>query len=82
MIGTAVCGNYLRNTCSMKGAVPGTEGKTTFHPGQQIDRYGSEYGRYLTDPGTAADQLALSPGNTGTYSSYIVNKPFSVSTGL
>ena len=81
VIGTAVCGNYLRNTCTMKGATPGSEGKTTLQPGQQLDRYGSEYGRYLTAPGTSADQLALTPGNTGNLTSYVVNKPFAVSTG-
>ena len=81
VVGTAVCGNYLRNTCTMKGAVPGSEGKTTLQPGQQLDRYGSEYGRYLTDPGTSTEQLALTPGNTRNLTSCTVNKSFAVSTG-
>ena len=81
-IGTAICTTHFQTKCTMKGAVPGTEGTTTLHPGQQLDRYGSSYGRYLTDPGTSADALALTPGNTGKLTSYVVKKPLTLSTGV
>ena len=82
VIGTAVCGNYFRTNCTMKGAVPGTEGKTTLEPGTTIDRYGSQYGRYLTDPGTPVNQLALTPGNSGKLTTYVVKRPITFRTGV
>ncbi len=81
-VGTAVCGNYLSTNCTMKGAVPGTEGKVTLEPGTTLDRYGSQYGRYLTDPGTSINQLALTPGNSCNLTTYVVNRPFTFRTGV
>ena len=81
-VGTAVCGNYLSTNCTMKGAVPGTEGKVTLEPGTTLDRYGSQYGRYLTDPGTPINQLALTPGNSCNLTTYVVNRPFTFRTGV
>ena len=82
IVGTAICGNYLSNTCTMKGAVPGTEGKVTLEPGTTLDRYGSQYGRYLTDSGTGINQLALPPGNSCNLTTYVVNRPLTVTTGI
>ena len=81
-VGTAVCGSYLSTNCTMKGAVPGTEGKVTLEPGTTLDRYGSQYGRYLTDPGTPINQLALTPGNSCNLTTYVVNRPFTFRTGV
>ena len=81
-VGTAVCGNYLSTNCTMKGAVPGTEGKVTLEPGTTLDRYGSQYGRYLTAPGTSINQLALTPGNSCNLTTYVVNRPFTFRTGV
>ena len=55
----------------MQGAQPGTESKVRLERGQRLDRYGSEYGRYLTDPNTPADKLALTPNNTGVLNNYV-----------
>ena len=81
-IGTYQCGVYLRSNCVMQGAQPGTESKVRLERGQRLDRYGSEYGRYLTDPNTPADKLALTPNNTGVLNNYVVAKPFTVHTGI
>ena len=81
-IGTIICGKYLSTYCTMKGAVPGTEGKVTLEPGTTLERYGSQYGRYLTDPGTPIDQLALTPGNSQNLTTYVVNRTFTFNTGI
>ena len=81
-VGTAVCGNYLSTNCTMKGAVPGTEGKVTLEPGTTLDRYGNQYGRYLTDPGTSINQLALPPDNSCNLTTYVVNRPVTFRTGV
>ena len=81
-VGAAVCGNYLSTNCTMKGAVPGTEGKVTLEAGTTLDRYGSQYGRYLTDSGTSINQLALTPGNSCNLTTYVVNRPFTFRTGV
>ena len=80
--GAAVCGNYLSVNCTMKGAVQGTECKVTLTPGTTIDRYGSQYGRYLTDSGTPISQLALTPGNSCKLTTYVVNRPLVLKTGV
>ena len=82
IVGTAVCGNYLSTNCTMKGAVSGTEGKVTLEPGTTLERYGSQYGRYLTDPGTSINQLALTPGNSCNLTTYVVNRSFTFRTGV
>ena len=81
-IGTIICGKYLSTYCTMKGAVPGTEGKVTLEPGTTLERYGSQYGRYLTDPGTPIDQLALTPGNSQNLTTYVVNRTITFNTGI
>jgi len=82
VIGSAVCGNYVSNTCTMKGAVPGTEGSMKLEPGMTLDRYGSQFGRYLTDPGTHYSLLDLPASNSLQLNSYRVLKGFRVSTGI
>lgn len=63
-------------------AVPGTEGQVTLEPGTTLDRFGNQYGRYLTDPGTPIDKLAVSPNNSCKLTTYIVNKPITFKTGI
>ncbi|PAT00948.1 hypothetical protein CI105_09250 [Candidatus Izimaplasma bacterium ZiA1] len=82
IVGTMICGNYAAKNYRMQGGVPGTEGKMTLEKGMQLDRYGSPYGRYLTNPGTPASQLALPSSNNLRLTSYVVNKPFTVSTAV
>ena len=82
IVGTVICGSYLSTNCTMKGAVSGTEGKVTLEPGTTLDRYGSQYGRYLTDPGTSINQLALTPGNSCKLTTYVVNRPLTFRTGI
>ncbi len=81
-LSTAFCGNYLSSNCTMKGAVSGTESKVTLQPGTTLDRYGSQTGRYLTASGTPANQLALTPGNSRTLTSYVVKRPITMKTGI
>ena len=80
--GTAICGSYLKTNCTMKGHKAGSDSSIKLSPGQQLDRYGNSYGRYLTNPGTPIEQLALTPGNTGNLNSYIVTRSFTVKTGI
>lgn len=61
------------------GAVLGTEKTVTLTPGTQVDRYGLEYGTYLSPSGTPYEARALAPGSKADgYSSYTVQKPFKV----
>ena len=80
--GTIACGNYVNTNCAMRGAVLGTEGKVTLKAGTVLDRYGSPYGRYLTNPGTSMDKLALTPSNTCKLVRYVLNKPYTFRTGI
>ncbi|MBR5786367.1 MAG: DNRLRE domain-containing protein [Clostridia bacterium] len=81
-VGTAVCGKYVSSECVMKGSVPGTEGSMKLEPGMTLDRYGSQFGRYLTDPGTHYSLLDLPASNSLQLNSYRVLKSFRVSTGI
>ena len=81
-IGTAICGNFIRTKYVMRGAIPGTEGKMTLQPGMKLDRFGSQYGRFLTNPGTSASQLNLPFTNNLILNHYKVLKPFKVATGI
>ena len=64
------------------GAKSGTEGKMILEPGMELDRYGADHGRYLTNPGTHYSKLNLPPSNNLILSHYKVLKPFKVSTGI
>ncbi|MDE6372888.1 MAG: glycohydrolase toxin TNT-related protein [Clostridia bacterium] len=55
----------IKYASSVKGAVSGTKHLTTIQVGQEFDRYGSLYGKYLTEVGTPVSQLALPPTNNG-----------------
>ena len=81
-IGTAVCGYFIKTEYFMRGAKLGTEGKMTLQPGMELDRYGSKYGRFLTNPGTASTQLNLPFSNNLLLNHYRVVKPFKVATGI
>ena len=81
-IGTAICGNFIRTEYVMRGAIPGTEGKMTLQPGMELDRFGSQYGRFLTNPGTSASQLNLPFTNNLVLNHYKVLKPFKAATGI
>jgi hypothetical protein len=51
-------------------------------PGDQIDRFGSEYGRFTSPVGTPIPMRALPPGATDrAYHIYKVVKPFEVEAG-
>jgi hypothetical protein len=47
-------------------------------PGQEIDRFGSGFGRYFSPRGTPMEMRALPFGNTGGYNAFQVVKPFQV----
>jgi hypothetical protein len=53
----------------------------TLGPGQVLDRYGSETGRFLSPAGTPLQMRALPPG-TRSLNTYIVVKPFTVESGF
>lgn len=48
-----------------QGAIAGTTKMTTIKKGQTFDRFGSEYGKFITDFGTPASKLALPATNSG-----------------
>lgn len=48
-----------------QGAIAGTTKMTTIKKGQTFDRFGSEYGKFITDVGTPASKLALPATNSG-----------------
>jgi hypothetical protein len=66
----------------MQGAVPGTEKVVILQKGHKLDRFGGLGGRYMTDFGTPADMLALTPSNNLTLTSLQVVKPFKVKSGI
>jgi len=80
--GSLACGWYAKSTYFMKGAVPGSESKMVLQPGMELQRYGSQYGRYLTNVGTPASQLLLPASNSGQLTRFVVTKSFRVSTGI
>ncbi|WP_373810616.1 glycohydrolase toxin TNT-related protein, partial [Porphyromonas macacae] len=47
-------------------------------PGDRVDRFGKDYGRYLAPEGTPMPMRALPPNNTRVYHIYEVIKPFEV----
>ncbi len=47
-------------------------------PGQKVDRFGRDTGKYLAPAGTPIPMRALPPNNTGKYHIYEVIKPFEV----
>jgi hypothetical protein len=51
-------------------------------PGTELDRYGSNFGRYLSPRGTPKTNRALPPSNSGPYKAYIVVKPFEVKSSV
>ena len=54
----------------------------TLQPGERIDRYGDETGRYVSPEGTPYDQRSMSPfSDKSNYNSYEVLKPFDVDAG-
>ena len=65
-----------------QGAVAGTTHMTTIQKGQTFDRFGSEYGRFITDVGTPASKLALPATNSGVKMTLQATKNFRVFTGI
>ena len=63
---------------SAKGAVHGTQHLTTITKGQQFDRFGRLTGKYITDVGTPATQLALPATNTGVKTTLQARRSFRV----
>ena len=65
------------------GAVKGTEKMTHLMPGDIVDRFGSEGGKYLAPANTAVEKRAL-PYNTdlSNYHQYEVVKPFQVEESI
>ena len=61
------------------GAVPGTTKSVTLQPGDNLDRFGSRYGEYLSPTGTPFEQRSLPPGKqSDPYEGYKVLRPFNV----
>ncbi len=67
---------------SAKGAVHGTQHLTTITKGQQFDRFGRLTGKYITDVGTPATQLALPATNTGVKTTLQARRSFRVISGI
>lgn len=65
-----------------KGAVKGTQHLTKINKGQKFDRFGRLTGKYITDIGTPASQLALPATNTGVKTSFQETRNFRVITGI
>jgi hypothetical protein len=60
----------------------GTPSKYTLRPGTRIDRYGDEFGSFVSPEGTSFGARALPPGwEHKPYNSYEVIKPFDVNSG-
>ena len=54
----------------------GKPNKITLETGQQFDRFGGIYGRYVTDPGTSGEMLSLPLGSKNlTHTTYTVMRP-------
>jgi hypothetical protein len=64
----------------------GFKGQPTFielQPGQIIDRYGNEIGRFFAPEGTPIGSRSLHPStNTDLYNAFEIIKPFSVQSGI
>lgn len=65
-----------------QGAIAGTTKMTTIKKGQTFDRFGSEYGKFITDVGTPASKLALPATNSGVKMTLQATKNFRVYTGI
>lgn len=65
-----------------QGEVAGTTKMTTIKKGQTFDRFGSEYGKFITDFGTLASKLALPATNSGVKMTLQATKNFRVFTGI
>ena len=65
-----------------QGAIAGTTKMTTIKKGQTFDRFGSEYGKFITDFGTPASKLALPATNSGAKITLQATKNFRVFTGI
>ena len=65
-----------------QGAVSGTTRMTTIKKGQTFDRFGSEYGKFITDVGTPASKLALPATNSGVKITLQATRNFRVFTGI
>jgi RHS repeat-associated protein len=60
----------------------GATERTFLMPGEQISRYGSTSGKFLSPEGTPLPMRALPPGsNTSIFNTYKVLKPFEVQAG-
>ena len=82
IIGSGSCVAYYLQNCIPRGAVQGTSRPTTLMPGQRIIRYGSPYGRYMSNPGTPPNRLALPPSNSLQLNTYVVLRPFTVERAI
>ena len=65
-----------------QGALAGSTKLTTITKGQKFDRFGSEYGRFITDVGTDVSKLALPSTNSGLKITLQATKNFRVYTGV
>ena len=64
-----------------QGAMAGTTKMTTIKKEQTFDRFGSEYGKFITDFGTPASKLALPATNSGVKMTLQATKNFRVFMG-
>ena len=64
-----------------QGALQGTTKMTLIAKGQKFDRFGSVYGKFITDFGTPISKLALPASNSGAKIALQATKSFRVFTG-
>jgi hypothetical protein len=78
-VGNAV--EPLYDQAPYDGFLGGYSTDQTLEPGEVIDRYGNENGRFFSPEGTPLEARSLPPGQ-GPYNSYEVLKSFSVKGGI
>ena len=72
-----------KNMYPSNNGFKGQPTSTELQPGQIIDRYGDETGRYFTPEGTPIANRSLPPSaNTNPYNTYEVVNPFPVQSGI
>lgn len=80
-LGGAAFGAFKYAIKGTQGAMKGTVKLTTIVKGQKFDRYGSVFGKFMTDVGTPASKLALPATNTGTRITLQATRNFRVYSG-
>ncbi|MDR2002373.1 MAG: glycohydrolase toxin TNT-related protein, partial [Prevotella sp.] len=90
-VGNKTVGNFLdsriagQTTDAIVPYYPSNNGATSagwkydyLNVGDIVDRFGSEYGTFVSRPGTPIPMRALPPNNSGAYNTYEILKPIPV----